>query len=171
MLLKRCLEFQVTLPSTNFGLYIFIIKVFLGSIRCFQKYGWVTSSILRCKSQIADSYQHQKEYNTLETTFSSFWCFLNLGLVKHKFALAIGTCHPSLRGLKHVLLQLLIFNTPWRVQGGEEKWSTPCSGKNWLADLQVAIYFQELILLAQFLYLLISRKALNSFMVMIAPCV
>ena len=41
--------------------------------------------------------------------------------------------------------------------------------KNWLADLQVAIYFQELILLAQFLYLLMSRKALDSFMVMIAP--
>ena len=32
--------------------------------------------------------------------------------------------------LNHALLQLLIFNTPEGVQGGEQKWPTRCSGKN-----------------------------------------
>ena len=31
--------------------------------------------------------------------------------VNFKLALATGTCHLSLQGLKHVLLQLLVFNT------------------------------------------------------------
>ena len=39
------------------------------------------------------------------------------------------------------------------VQGGEQKWSTPCSGRNW-QDRTVDRYFQELILWVQFLYLL-----------------
>ena len=33
-------------------------------------------------------------------------------VVNYKLALAIGTCHLPLQGLNHVLLQLLIFNTP-----------------------------------------------------------
>ena len=36
--------------------------------------------------------------------------------------LQIGTCHVPLQGLYHVLLQLLIFNTPLNgVLGGEQK--------------------------------------------------
>ena len=50
-------------------------------------------------------------------------------------------------------------------QGGEQKWGTLCSGKNCRTRLQIVKYFLELILWAQFLHLLISRKALKSFMV------
>ena len=47
------------------------------------------------------------------------------------------------------------------VQGGKQKWGTLCFGKNW-QNKSSDSYFQELILWAQFLYLLISRKALKS---------
>ena len=50
------------------------------------------------------------------------------------------------------------------VQGGEQKWGTRCSEKNW-QNRSSDRYFQEPILWAQFLYLLISRKALKSFMI------
>ena len=55
------------------------------------------------------------------------------------------------------------------VQGGERKWGTLCSGKNW-PNRSLDRHFQELILWAQFLYLLISRKALKSFIVTTVPC-
>ena len=42
-------------------------------------------------------------------------------------------------------------------------------GKTGRTDLQIVKYFQELILGAQFLHLLVSRKALKSFMVTTAP--
>ena len=47
------------------------------------------------------------------------------------------------------------------VQGGELKWDIQCSGKNW-QNKSSDTYFQDLILWAQFLYLFICRKALNS---------
>ena len=47
------------------------------------------------------------------------------------------------------------------VQGGKQKWGTLCFGKYW-QNKSSDSYFQELILWAQFLYLLISRKALKS---------
>ena len=54
-----------------------------------------------------------------------------LTIVNYKLALSIGTCHLPLQGLNRVLLQLLAFNTPLkRVQDGEKKWGTLCSGKN-----------------------------------------
>ena len=54
------------------------------------------------------------------------------------------------------------------IQGGEQKWSTLCSGeKTGKIGLQMVKYFQEPVLWAQFLYLLIFRKALTSFMVTI----
>ena len=51
--------------------------------------------------------------------------------VNYKLAFSIGTCHLPLRGLNHAPLQLLNFNTPERSSGGEQKWGTGCSGKNW----------------------------------------
>ena len=49
---------------------------------------------------------------------------------------------------------------------GEQKWGTFCSPKPGRTGLQIVRYSQELIFWAQFLYLLVSRKALKSFMVM-----
>ena len=66
-----------------------------------------------------------------------------------------------------MLLQLLTFNTPWRSEGREKKWGTLCSRKTAKTSLQIVRYTQELILWAQFLYLLISRKVLKFFMVQI----
>ena len=41
--------------------------------------------------------------------------------------LQIGTCHLPLQWLHHVVLQLLIFNTPMKgVYYGEQKWGTVC---------------------------------------------
>ena len=54
----------------------------------------------------------------------------------------------------------LAFNTPEGVQGGKQKWGTLRSGKNW-QDRSSDRYSRELILWAQFLYLLILRKALK----------
>ena len=51
-------------------------------------------------------------------------------------------------------------------QDGEQKWGTLCSPKPGRTGLQIVRYSQELIFWAQFLYLLVSRKALKSFMVM-----
>ena len=82
-----------------------------------------------------------------------------------------GTCHLPLQGLTHELLQLLTFNIPWREfrVGGEQKWGTPGFGKTWRIGLHIVRHYQELILWVQFLHLLTSRKALNSFMVTSAP--
>ena len=60
-----------------------------------------------------------------------------------------------------MLLQLLTFNTPWRSEGREKKWGTLCFRKTARTGLQIVRYTQELILWAQFLYLLISRKVLK----------
>ena len=54
-------------------------------------------------------------------------------------------------------------------QGGDQDWGALCSRKTGRTDHQIVRYFQE-ILWAQFLYLLMSRKALKSFMVTCAPC-
>ena len=63
-----------------------------------------------------------------------------------------------------MLLQLPTFNPPWRSEGREKKWGTLCSRKTARTGLQIVRYTQELILWAQFLYLLISRKVLKFFM-------
>ena len=55
------------------------------------------------------------------------------------------------------------------VQDGEQEWACLCSGKTW-QNRSSDRYFQKLIVWAQFLYCLISRKALKSFMVMTDPC-
>ena len=82
--------------------------------------------------------------------------------------LQTGTFHLPLQGLNHILPQLLTFNIPERSSGwcfrGEALFSF--GGK--LAE-QVFRYFQELILWAQFLYLLVSSKALKSFLVTTVP--
>ena len=55
------------------------------------------------------------------------------------------------------------------VQNKEQNWDTLYSGKSGKRGLQRVRYFQELILWAWFLHLLLSRKALNSFKVTSAP--
>ena len=82
--------------------------------------------------------------------------------ISYTLAPAIGRCHLHLYGLIHVLLQLLIFNTPERSSGGrEEMRNSVLEGKTGRTGLQIVRYSQEPILWAQFLYLLISRKALH----------
>ena len=78
--------------------------------------------------------------------------------ISYKLALAMGTCHLPLQGLNHVLLT---FHTPWKEFGVQSRNYALCAGRNTgRAALQIVRYFQKPILLAQFLYLLISRKAL-----------
>ena len=82
--------------------------------------------------------------------------------ISYKLAPAIGPCHLHLYGLIHVLLQLLIFNTLERSSGWRaEMRRSVLEGKTGRTGLQRVRYSQELILWAQFLYLLISRKALH----------
>ena len=53
---------------------------------------------------------------------------------------------------------------PLEAQGEAQKWGTLCSGEN-RQNRSSDSYFQELVLWTQFLYLLISRKAQEYFMV------
>ena len=57
-----------------------------------------------------------------------------------------------------------------RAQGNDQKWGTLCSEKTGRTGLQIVRYFQKKTLWAQFLHLLISGKALKSFMGRSAPC-
>ena len=89
--------------------------------------------------------------------------------VNYKLTLAIDTCHLPLRRLNYEPLQLLTFNTPWKEFRVEIRNEALCAlGKTGRTGLQMVRYFQEKILWAQFLHLLISRKALKSFMVISA---
>ena len=81
------------------------------------------------------------------------------------------TYHLPLQGLNHVPLQLQTFNTPWNKIRVESRSEALCvEAETDRAGLQTVRYSWELILWAQFLYFLISRKALKSFMVATAPC-
>ena len=64
-----------------------------------------------------------------------------------------------------MLLQLLISTTPERSSGWGQTWGCHTQGKTGRTSLQIIRYFKELISWAQVLYLLISKKALQSFMV------
>ena len=70
---------------------------------------------------------------------------------------AMGACHLPPQGLNQMLLQLCVFNTPDRSSGWRAEM---CWGRNW-QNRSSDRYFQEPILWAQFLYLLVSRKALK----------
>ena len=97
-------------------------------------------------------------------SLAEWWCQLQIDTCH-------GTCHLPLQGLNQVLLQLLTFNIPWKEFSVESRNEALCAlGKTGRTDLQIVIHFQELILWAQFLYLVISRKALKSFMVTSGPC-
>ena len=73
-------------------------------------------------------------------------------------------------GLNHMLLQMLIFNTPWKEFRRRLELRHSCSGEIW-QNRSLDRYFQDPIIWAQFLYLLIWRKALQFLMVRTAPCV
>ena len=63
-------------------------------------------------------------------------------------------------------LQLLDPQHPLKwAQGGDQQWGTLCSREIGRTGLPIVSYFQEEILWAQFLHLLVSRKALKSFLV------
>ena len=80
--------------------------------------------------------------------------------------LQIGACYLPLQGLS-CATAAADFQHPLKgAQGGEQKWGTLCSGKNW-RNSSSDRYFQEPILWDQFL---ISRKALKSFVVTSALC-
>ena len=49
-------------------------------------------------------------------------------IVNYKLVLVMGTCHPPLQGLNPVLLQLLIFNTPWKEFMVETRNEALCAG-------------------------------------------
>ena len=88
--------------------------------------------------------------------------------VKHakqwrKCQLQIDTFHLPLWGLNHVLLQLRTSNTSWKEFRVDSRNEALCALENCRTGLHLDILW------AQFLYLLISRKALKSFMVMTAP--
>ena len=58
--------------------------------------------------------------------------------VNYKLALAISTCHLPLQGLNHVLLQLLICNTPWKEFGLESRnKALLCFGKTGITSLRI----------------------------------
>ena len=82
--------------------------------------------------------------------------------------LQIGTCLLTLWGLNHELLQLLAFNNLLKgVQSREQKWGTLCSGKTCQdRSFRYLDIFQEKILWALSLHLLVSWKTLKSFMLM-----
>ena len=105
--------------------------------------------------------------------------YVDVTSVSYTLALAIGTYHLPLQELQlqYVLLKLLIFNTCQEEFRLEQKWGTLAGcgdgtrqGKKYLQNRSSDMYFQKVILWAQFLYLLISRKTLKSFMVTSASC-
>ena len=88
--------------------------------------------------------------------------------VNYKLSLAMGTCHLPLHGFNHVLLQLLTFNILWKEFRMQCRNEAVCAGLGVgtsRTGLQIVRYSQEPILWDQFLYLLISRKVLKSFIV------
>ena len=90
----------------------------------------------------------------------------SLIIVNCKLVLAMVACHLPLQGVNYELLQLLTFNTLWKEFRVESRNEVFCTlGKTGRTSFQVVRYSQDLILWAQFLYLLIPRKALKSFMV------
>ena len=91
----------------------------------------------------------------------------NIYFVSYKLALAMSACHLPLQGLNHVLCSYWCSTPPEGVPCGKQEWGTLCSGKTGRTGLQIVKQPQELILWAQFLYLLISRKTLKFFMVTI----
>ena len=79
--------------------------------------------------------------------------------VNYKLAFALGACHLLLQELNQVLLQMLIFNTPWnKLRGKSRNETLLVLGKAGRTGLQMVRYFQELFLQAWFLCPLKSRK-------------
>ena len=81
--------------------------------------------------------------------------------------LQIVTCHEHLPSTSTMIKSCVAtaavtFNTPWREFKVEIKNEALCALENW-QNRSSDRYFQEQILWAQFLHLLISRKALKSF--------
>ena len=88
--------------------------------------------------------------------------------VNHKWTLSKGARHLPVWRLNPALRQLLTFNTPGREFREENE--ALCSRETGGTGLQIVRYFQELVSRSQFLHLLMSRKALNPFLMTSAPC-
>ena len=78
--------------------------------------------------------------------------------------LKIDTCHLHLQKLYHGHCNCWLSTALKGVQGKDQEWGAPCSGKNWQKRPSDIRSFQE-ILWSQFLHLLIPRKTLTSLMV------
>ena len=78
--------------------------------------------------------------------------------------LKIDTCHLHLQKLYHGHCNCWLSTALKGVQGKDQEWGAPCSGKNWQNRPSDIRSFQE-ILWSQFLHLLIPRKTLTSLMV------
>ena len=89
--------------------------------------------------------------------------------VNNKLVLAQGICHLSLWWLNPVQLQLLTFDTFWREFRADNK-NEALGAPGKLVEQVLVRYFQELTFWTASLHLFISRKALNSFVVTLAPC-
>ena len=143
----------------------------------FQSWSYLALEVQRAGFKASPIWNsHCNQTSTLWTASGSIWFFYvrQLFFVNSRLALAMGTRYLPLQGLNHVLLQLLILNTPWKeLRVEKQKWGTLCSerggGETGRTGLQIVRYFQEPILWTQFLYLLIFRKALKSFMMTTAP--
>ena len=78
--------------------------------------------------------------------------------------LKIDTCHLHLQKLYHGHCNCWLSTALKGVQGKDQEWGAPCSGKNWQNRPSDIRSFQE-ILWSQFLHLLIPRETLTSLMV------
>ena len=79
----------------------------------------------------------------------------------------LATCHINSKRIKSCAAATADLQHSLRIEGWKKKWGTLCSRKTARTGLQIVRYTQELILWAQVLYLLISRKVLKFFMVQI----
>ena len=107
-------------------------------------------SMFLTSSQYSITYYHQHFIvEAMEPSRYSVW------------ELETGTCHLPPRGWDPEPLQLPTLHPPERSSGWEQVWGALCSGKTGRTGLQTVRYFQESILWAQFLHLLVSGKALS----------
>ena len=143
----------------------------------FQSWSYLSLEVQREGFKVSPTgNSHCIQNFSLWTASGSIWFFYvrQLSFVNYSLALAMGTFYLPLQGLNHVLLQLLVLNTPWKeLRVEKQKGGTLCSerggGETGRTGLQIVRYFQEPILWTQFLYLLIFRKALKSLMITTAP--
>ena len=80
-----------------------------------------------------------------EPVYIKLWgCLIKYSNLRSKCQSKLGTCHLPLQGLKHVLLQLLVFKTSWkefRMENRNEALGT--WGKAGRAGLQIDTFWRQ----------------------------